>query len=403
MVGDWDGDVDRRRALLRQLRDLDDDLAAGKLTEEDHHRLREPIEHEAAISLTRRPARSSTATRRRRAGDPDRRPGGSARPDDPLDDPPGDRADRADRAHPDDTADSADRSGGTAGSSERDGPATSGVATGSGSVGGAEHGADGPVAAGGAGRPGRSGRGAAGATRLRRGAGTAAARRQEPTATARRGPRTTRSRARRTVLAVLAVAAVAGVTALLAGAITPRGADETVTGSGPAAATAPPVGPTAGSAPAPADPSAGSSPSLTPEQAAAIDAAALDVKAHPQDVGKHLALAHAYADGGATQLAAVEYLAILKLDPANAEANTAMALLAFEVGQTGQAKTMLDTVLQAHPGYPEALYVRGLVLLSGLHQPAAATKDLHAYLAAAPYGSHRTAAETLLALAGSQK
>jgi len=205
------------------------------------------------------------------------------------------------------------------------------------------------------------------------------------------------------VLAVLAVAALAGVTALLAGAITPRGADETVTGSGPAAATAPPVGPTAGSAAAPADPSAGSSPSLTPEQAAAIDAAALDVKAHPQDVGKHLALAHAYADGGATQLAAVEYLAILKLDPANAEANTAMALLAFEVGQTGQAKTMLDTVLQAHPGYPEALYVRGLVLLSGLHQPAAATKDLHAYLAAAPYGSHRTAAETLLALAGSQK
>ena len=40
MAGDWDGDVDRRRALLRQLRDLDDDLAAGKLTEEDHRRLR---------------------------------------------------------------------------------------------------------------------------------------------------------------------------------------------------------------------------------------------------------------------------------------------------------------------------------------------------------------------------
>jgi hypothetical protein len=383
MAGDWDGDADRRRALLRQLRDLDDDLAAGKLTEDDHRRLREPIEHEAALSLTRRPARSSTVTRRRRAGDPDRRPGGSTSPDDPS----------GDIADPDDQS-------GTAGSDDRDGQ---GAPTGSRSPGGSDHGADDTVPAGGAEPPGRSGRGATGAARLRRGAGTAAARRQEPAATARRGPRTTRSQARRTVLAVLAVAAVAGVTALLAGAITPRGAGETVTGSGPAAATAPPVGPTAGSAAAPADPSAGSSPSLTPEQAAAIDAAALDVKAHPQDVGKHLALAHAYADGGATQLAAVEYLAILKLDPANAEANTAMALLAFEVGQTGQAKTMLDTVLQAHPGYPEALYVRGLVLLSGLHQPAAATKDLHAYLAAAPYGSHRTAAETLLALAGSQK
>jgi hypothetical protein len=351
MAGEWDGEVDRRRALLRQLRDLDDDLAAGKLTEEDHRRLSEPIEHEAATSLTRRPSRraaasltrrpsrQAAASRRRRAGDSDRRPGGPSDPDHQ----PGDPAD------PDPV----------------------------------DGGPDGP-----------DGRG---------GAGTSAARRREPAA-ARRGPRPARSRARRIVPAVVAVAAVAGLTALLAGAITPRGAGQTATGSGPAAATtAPPAGPVGGSAAVPAGPSAGSSPSLSPEQAAAIDAAALDVKAHPRDVGKHLTLAHAYADGGATQLAAVEYLAILKLDPANAEANTALALLAFEVGQTGQAKSMLDQVLQAHPDYPEALYVRGLVLLSGLHQPAAATKDLRAYLAAAPYGSHRTAAETLLALAGSQK
>jgi tetratricopeptide (TPR) repeat protein len=350
MAGDWDGELDRRRSLLRQLRDLDDDLAAGKLTEEDHQRLREPIEHEAAVSLTRR--RTATATRGRQAGDPDHRPGGTDSDSD---------SGRAD-------------SGGTGG------PDGTGAAA-----------------------PGRSGGGLAAAAGLRRRpAGRTAARRHEPAATARRGPRP--SRTRRLLLVVLAIAAVAGVSAALAGAITPRGAGQTVTGSGPAAAaTPPPVGPTAGSAAAPADPSAGSSPSMTPEQAAAIDAAALDVKAHPRDVDKHLALAHAYADGGATQLAAVEYLAILKLDPGNAEANTAMALLAFEVGQPGQARTMLDAVLRTHPGYPEALYVRGLVLLSGLHQPAAATKDLRAYLAAAPYGSHRTAAETLLALAGSQK
>jgi hypothetical protein len=371
MAGEWDGEVDRRRALLRQLRDLDDDLAAGKLTEEDHRRLSEPIEHEAATSLTRRPSRraaasltrrpsrQAAASRRRRAGDSDRRPDGPSDPDHQPGDP-------ADPDHqPGDPADPDHQPGDPADPDPVDG------------------GPDGP-----------DGRG---------GAGTSAARRREPAA-ARRGPRPARSRARRIVPAVVAVAAVAGLTALLAGAITPRGAGQTATGSGPAAATtAPPAGPVGGSAAVPAGPSAGSSPSLSPEQAAAIDAAALDVKAHPRDVGKHLTLAHAYADGGATQLAAVEYLAILKLDPANAEANTALALLAFEVGQTGQAKSMLDQVLQAHPDYPEALYVRGLVLLSGLHQPAAATKDLRAYLAAAPYGSHRTAAETLLALAGSQK
>jgi len=338
MAGDWDGDVDRRRALLRQLRDLDDDLAAGKLTEEDHRRLREPIEHEAANSLTRRSSRTATATRRR-ADDPDHRPGGTAASDD------ADDSDDFDRV----------------GLRQTDGPD-------------------------------------------RRGAETTAARRQKPTATARRGSPKATSRARRIVLAVLAVAAVAGVTALLASSITPRGAGQTVTGSAPAAgATAPPVGPTGGSAAAPADPSAGSTPTLSAQQAAAIATAALDVKAHPKDVGKHITLARAYSDGGATQLAAVEYLAILKLDPGNAEANTALALLAFESGQSGQAKAMLDKALQAHPDYPEALYARAVVLYSGLHQPAAAVKDLRAYLAKAPFGANRTAAETLLTLAESQK
>jgi tetratricopeptide (TPR) repeat protein len=290
----WDG-ADRRRALLRQLRDLDDDLAAGKLTEQDHRRLREPLEREAAAALADGPE-ETTATRPHR-------------------------------------------------------------------VAAARRGADGPAV------------GPARATRQRR----------------------------RIVAAVAAAAGVAGVAALLAGAATPRAAGESVSGSGPlAVATASPAPSAGGSAVPPAGPSAAGQ-SLTPEQAATIDAAALDVKAHPKDIGRHLALAHAYADAGASQLAAVEYLAILRLDPGNAEANTAMALLAFEVGQTGQAKDMLDQVLRADPRYPEALYVRGLVLLSGLHQPAAATRDLHAYLAVAPYGSHRTAAETLLALAGSRK
>jgi cytochrome c-type biogenesis protein CcmH/NrfG len=367
MAGDWDGEVDRRRALLRQLRDLDDDLAAGKLTEEDHRRLSEPIEHEAAMSLTRRPARTATVTRRR-AGDPDHRPGGGA--------------------------DSDDSSTGAADSDEEPDSDPAGSTDGAGTAAG-------------------SGRRLVDAVGLRRpGAGTTAARRQQPAATARRGPRTTpratprpaRSRVRRIVLAVVAVAAVAGVTALLANTITPRGAGQTVTGSGPAAvATAPPVGPTGGSAAAPAGPSAGSSPSLSEEQAATIAAAEIDVKAHPKDVSKHLTLAQAYADGGITQLAAVEYLAILKLDPSNAEANTALAQLAFESGQSRQAKAMLDRALKAHPNYPEALYARGVVLFSGLHQPAAAARDLRAYLAAAPFGSNRTQAETLLALAGSQK
>lgn len=123
---------------------------------------------------------------------------------------------------------------------------------------------------------------------------------------------------------------------------------------------------------------------------------------NPKDVSAHLALAEAYAAAGASQLAAVEYLAVTRLDPANAEANTNLALLAFEVGQAGQGKIMVDRVLAANPNYPEALYVRGLINLMGLRRPKAAERDFSAYLAVAPFGSHRTAAVTLLALAQSQ-
>jgi hypothetical protein len=63
---------------------------------------------------------------------------------------------------------------------------------------------------------------------------------------------------------------------------------------------------------------------------------------------------------------------------------------------------MVDRVLAASPDYPEALYVRGLINLMGLRRPKAAERDFSAYLAVAPFGSHRTAAVTLRALAQSQ-
>jgi tetratricopeptide (TPR) repeat protein len=297
-------DGDRRRALLRQLRDLDDDLAAGKLTESDHRRHRDPIEREAAALLRGTP----------------------------------------ERAHQD------------GGSGVRSAPA-----------------------------------------RRSSGDGTAAP-----------------GRRRGIAVGVALAAAVTAVLLLLVGAVTPRQPGQTATGALPASsssAPADPAGPAgrsgAAGPSAPADAADPAGPAAaertpTPEQAAAIAAAAIAVKAHPKDVSRHLALAHAYADGGTAQLAAVEYLAILRLDPGHAEANTALALLAFQVGQTAQGKQLADRALATDPTYPEALYVRALILLMGLHQPKAAVRDLHAYLAAAPYGSHRTAADTLLALAGSQ-
>jgi cytochrome c-type biogenesis protein CcmI len=267
----------RRRELLRQLRDLDDDRAAGKLTDADHARLREPVER-AAVAVLR-----SIKTQGRTASPPVRDAG-------------------------------------------------------------------------------------AGARRWRR----------------------------RTVVSLALAAGLAGVTILLAGAISPRSAGQTISGDsvpGAAAGQSPSGGASA--------PDAWQQ-SATPEQLTAIDEAVARVRQNPKDVSGHLALADAYATAGASQLAAVEYVAVTQLDPENAEANTYLALLAFDVGQAAQGKTMLDRVLAAHPNYPEALYVRGLILLMGLHQPQAAERDLTAYLAVAPSGSHRTAVETLLVLADGQ-
>ena len=287
-------DDDRRRELLRQLRDLDDDLATGKLTADDHVRLRDPVEREAAAVL------------RRKSGAP--------------------------------------ASGaGVAAASPRSGSPAPGP----------------PL--------GRTARGGAG-------------------------------RWSRWTVALLALAgAAAGVVMLLAGAVSSRLPGQTITGNSVAGAA-----PAAGS---PGDPAAAAQSgrkSPTPGQLAAVAAAEARVKQEPTNVTAHLALAEAYAAAGASQLAAVEYLAVTRLDPANAEANTNLALLAFEVGRPAQGKAMVNRVLAADPHYPAALYVRGLINLMGLRRPRAAERDFSAYLAAAPFGSHRTAAATLLSLAQSQ-
>ena len=279
-------DDDRRRELLRQLRDLDDDLAAGKLTQADHIRLRDPVEREAAAVLghkTQGPA------------------------------------------------------GGTA-------VVTSGLPRG-------------------------------------RDAGAGARRRHRRTVT------------------LLALAGAAGIIMfLLVGAVSSRLPGQTITGNSVAGTT-----PAAGSpsSPVPAFQSGSQSPS--PQQLAAVAAAEARVKQDPKDASAHLALADAYAAADASQLAAVEYLVVTRLDPTNAEANTNLALLAFEVGRAAQGKAMADRVLAADPGYPDALYVRGLINLMGLRLPKAAARDFDAYLAAAPFGSHRTAAATLLGVALSQE
>src|SRR5262249_46939953 len=260
-------DDDRGRELLRQLRDLDDDLAAGKLTHGDHARLRDPVEREAAAVLGRGARRAARST-----------------------------------------------------------------------------------------------------------AVVTPARRASPAPPQRRGSGAGQGRWRRRTVPLLALAAAAASLAiLLAGAVSARHAGQTITGN-PVPGAVPVAGSPGGSAPAP---QAGRK-RPTPQQLAAVAAAEAQVKQNPKAVRAHLKLAGDDGAAGGRQLAAVEYLAATRLDPANAEANTSLALLAFEVGRAARGRAMVDRVLAAHPDYPEALYVRGLINLMGLHRPKAAERDFSA-------------------------
>lgn len=181
---------------------------------------------------------------------------------------------------------------------------------------------------------------------------------------------------------------------LLSGALTPRGTSQAATASAAAGSSQKAAGSLnpsgASSKPSSAQPTAA--------QVAAVDAAAARVRTSPKDVGAHLELAQAYTAAGAAQLSSIEYLAVTQLDHGNAVANTQLALVAFSAGQAAQAKKLVDAALTAHHGYPEALYARGVIELMGLRHTVAGERDLKAYLAAAPHGSHRASVGTLLAI-----
>jgi cytochrome c-type biogenesis protein CcmH len=191
----------------------------------------------------------------------------------------------------------------------------------------------------------------------------------------------------------LATAASVGVAVLLVGAVDPRIPGTSVTGGLEAgAAEAAQAGDSAATRPGAA------SKGLTGGQLAAVQKAVESVKKTPGRAAAHVELAGAYTEAGQPQLAAVEYLAATRLDPTNPEANTALALVAFQAGSARQAEALTTKALRGRPGHPEALYTRGLIRAMGLHRPVAATRDLEAYLRAAPFGSHRRTVATVLAL-----
>ena len=120
------------------------------------------------------------------------------------------------------------------------------------------------------------------------------------------------------------------------------------------------------------------------------------VKDHPNDVAARLDLAFRYLQTGDVQGAITQYLEALRLDPSNAEARANLGLVLFRAGRPEDGLRSVEAALSTDPNYAEALFYKGLILLQGLSRPADAEVALRAYLAAAPFGAYRQAAQGLL-------
>jgi tetratricopeptide (TPR) repeat protein len=121
------------------------------------------------------------------------------------------------------------------------------------------------------------------------------------------------------------------------------------------------------------------------------------VRDHPNDLAARLDLAHRYLDANRIEEALEEYAVALELDPDDAEAHAHIGLILYASHQPEEALASVDRALETAPGYPEALFIRGAILLRGLDRPEEAIEAFEAYLAAAPFGQERGTAQQLIA------
>lgn len=121
------------------------------------------------------------------------------------------------------------------------------------------------------------------------------------------------------------------------------------------------------------------------------------VKSNPNDVAARLDLGHRYLNAGRTGDAVQQYIGAVDLDPSNAEANAHLGLLLYRGQSPANALKAVDRALKVDPGYPEALFFKGVILLKGLQQPAPAKEAFQAYLDVAATSSERDEARRLLA------
>jgi tetratricopeptide (TPR) repeat protein len=121
------------------------------------------------------------------------------------------------------------------------------------------------------------------------------------------------------------------------------------------------------------------------------------VRANPHDVAARLDYAHRLQDSGELGDAFRQYTAALAIQPDNVDALANFGLLVHLSGRPLQGLDAENRALKIQPGYPEALFYKGAILLRGLNRPQDAIPYLQRYLDASPYGSYGPTARKMLA------
>jgi cytochrome c-type biogenesis protein CcmH/NrfG len=120
------------------------------------------------------------------------------------------------------------------------------------------------------------------------------------------------------------------------------------------------------------------------------------VRDHPDDLAARLDLAHRYLEASRVADALAEYRVALGIDPRSAEALANVGLILHLADRPADGLRSVDAALEVAPEYPEALFIRGVILLCGLERAAPAAGAFERYLDAAPFGSERDAVEEVL-------
>ncbi|MFL5799191.1 MAG: hypothetical protein ACJ77A_14825 [Actinomycetota bacterium] len=120
------------------------------------------------------------------------------------------------------------------------------------------------------------------------------------------------------------------------------------------------------------------------------------VRANPHDVAARLDYAHRLQDSGQLGDAFRQYTAALALQPDNVDALANFGLLVHLSGRPLQGLAAENRALKVQPGYPEALFYKGAILLRGLDRPQDAIPYLQRYLDSSPYGSYGPTARKML-------